>query len=88
MDITSTSGPLAEIDADWLIVGANFGEQAVVEAHVPAFEAGVVLVTDLLNEARRELGMPTELLTPLVDRLCLAGVQAHPFSKGASYRFE
>jgi len=74
--------------ADWLIVGADFGEQQAVLDRVPAFEARVVLVTDLINEVRRELGMPTELLTPLVDDLCSAGLQAHPFSKGASYRFE
>ncbi len=74
--------------ADWLIVGADYGEQEAVLAHVPAFEAGVVLVTDLLSEVRRELGMPTELLTPLVDRLVAAGVRAHPFSRGASHRFE
>jgi len=74
--------------ADWLIVGVDYQEQDAVFDRLPAFEAKVVLVTDLLNEVRRELGMPTELLTPLVDRLCDAGVQAHPFSKGASYRFE
>jgi hypothetical protein len=74
--------------ADWLIVGADYEEQRAVETLVPAFEAKVILVTDLLNEVRKELSMPTELLTPLVDRLCAAGQQAHPFTKGASYRFE
>jgi hypothetical protein len=74
--------------ADWLIVGTNYQEQQAVFDRLPAFEAKVVLVTDLHNEIRRELGMPTELLTTLVDRLCGQGIQAHPFSQGASYRFE
>ncbi len=74
--------------ADWLLVGADFAEQEAVEALVPRFEAGVVLVTDFHNEVRRLLGMPTELLTPLVDRLVERGLQAHPFTRGASYRFE
>ncbi len=74
--------------ADWLIVGADYQEQPAVLEKLPAFEARVVLITDLHNEIRRDLGMPTELLTPLVDQLCDLGIQAHPFSRGASYRFE
>ncbi len=74
--------------AEWLIAGAAHGEQDTIATQIPAFGAAVVLVTDLFNEARRERGQPTELLTPLVDRLCAQGIPAHPFSPGASYRFE
>jgi len=74
--------------ADWLLVGVDFQEQAAVEAALPRFEARTVLVTDVHNEIRRHLGLPTELLTPLVDRLVAAGLSAHPLSRGASYRFE
>lgn len=76
------------VGADWIIVGCDYGEQDAVLAALPAFEARVVLVTDLINQGRRSLGMPTELLTPLVDQLCEQGIQAHAFSWGASYRFE
>ena len=47
-----------------------------------------MLVTELINSERRELGLPTELVTPLRDRLHTAGIEAHVFATQASYRFE
>lgn len=74
--------------ADWLIVGIPHGESDAVLAHTRRFGAKVVLVSDLVNEARRQVGLPTEWLTPTVDRLQDQGIAAHPFPPQSSMRFE
>ena len=74
--------------ADWVMVGVDYGEDEAVLRMLPGFEPGVVLVTDLVNEERQGLGLPTRLLTPTVDRLIGLGLTAYPFVSGASYRYE
>lgn len=75
-------------DADWLIVGCAYGEAEAVASLVPAFRAGQVLVTELVNGERKARGLPTEGVTPIRDRLHAAGLPAHVFATQASYRFE
>ena len=55
---------------------------------VDRFGAKRVLVTELQNSERREVGLPTELVTPTRDKLVAAGIEAHVFATQASYRFE
>ncbi|MCK6521360.1 hypothetical protein L6R49_07955 [Myxococcota bacterium] len=74
--------------ADWLIVGVDYGEGEAVMEHVPRFNAKLVLIADLVNETRRDLGLPTFILTPIVDRLVEMKIAAHPFVREASFRFE
>ncbi|MCB9794043.1 MAG: hypothetical protein H6741_15115 [Alphaproteobacteria bacterium] len=74
--------------ADWMIVGADYEHEAALLEMVPGFEAGVVLVADLVNETRREIGMPVNILTPTVDALVERGIEAHPFVREAGFRFE
>jgi hypothetical protein len=74
--------------ANWLIVGIHHGQSDAVLAHTHRFEAKLVLVSDLVNEARRQVGLPTEWLTPTVDRLQDQGIAAHPFPPQSSMRFE
>lgn len=74
--------------ADWLLLGSDFGEQAATAALLPRFGAARILLVDLLGEVRRSIGMPTELLTPLVDRLRGEGLDAYVFASQVSYRFE
>jgi hypothetical protein len=47
-----------------------------------------VLVAELVNGERRELGLGTELVTPWRDQLVAAGVDAHVFATQTSFRFE
>ncbi|MCB9792871.1 MAG: hypothetical protein H6741_09105 [Alphaproteobacteria bacterium] len=74
--------------ADWMIVGADYEHEAALLEKVPGFEAGVVLVADLVNETRRQIGMPVNILTPTVDALVAMGIEAHPFVREAGFRFE
>ncbi|RME24025.1 MAG: hypothetical protein D6798_12250 [Deltaproteobacteria bacterium] len=74
--------------ADWLLVGCDFEEDAAVAARVPRLSAATIVVVDLVNEVRRSIGMPTGLLTPLVDRLRRDGLDAHLLAAHTSMRFE
>ncbi len=74
--------------ADWLILGIHHGHADAVLAHTHRFEAKEVLVSDLVNDARKQIGLPTEWLTPTVDRLQDQGIAAHPFPPQSSMRFE
>lgn len=86
-------GWLAEVatrhgGARWLLLGCDFHEDQAVFEQVARFSAAQVLLVDLLGDVRRELGMPTGLLTPLCDRLRDAGVDAYVLASRVSYRFE
>lgn len=74
--------------ADWLLVGVPWNEGDALVRHLPRFGAKRVLVTELQNSERREVGLPTELVTPTRDKLVAAGIEAHVFATQASYRFE
>lgn len=74
--------------AEWLVAGVAWGEGEAVVKHVGRFAARRVLVTEMQNAERRELGLPTELVTPVRDALVGQGVEAHVFATQASYRFE
>jgi hypothetical protein len=74
--------------SEWLVVGQPWNQGEAVARQVGAFGAKRVLVAELVNGARRELGLPTELVTPLRDRLVAAGVEAHVFATQTSFRFE
>lgn len=73
---------------EWLVAGFAWGEGAAVVRHAPRFGAKRVLVAELQNAERRELGLPTELVTPVRDQLVAGGLEAHVFATQASYRFE
>lgn len=74
--------------ADWVVVGVDFGEDDAVLQRIARFEAKHLLVTDLVNDTRQAIGLPTNILTPTVDALCDQGIDAVPFVQGASYRYE
>lgn len=73
---------------DWLIVGMDYEHEAAAVEGIPGFEAKTVLVTDLVNDVRRAIGLPCGILTPHVDALKGLGIDAHPFVKEAGFRFE
>lgn len=73
---------------EWLIVGVPWGDGESVVSLAPRFAARRILVAELQNTERREAGLPTELVTPVRDRLLAAGIEAHVFATQASYRFE
>jgi hypothetical protein len=73
---------------EWLIVGVDHGHGDAVLELLPRLGARFVILTDLLAETRRELGLPVELLTPLGDRATARGLDAYIFVSGAGLRFE
>ncbi len=75
-------------NAEWTIAGVAHGESAAVAEWLPRFGVNRVLVAELVNGERREMGLPTELVTPLRDRLVTMGVEAHVFGTLTSFRFE
>lgn len=74
--------------AEWLIVGAPHGEREAVLRFIPRFSPRRVLVAELVNTERKELGLPIELVTPLRDQLVGLGLEAHVFAPHSGYRFE
>lgn len=75
-------------NAEWTIVGMGYGEGTAVVQWLPRFGPNHVLFAELVNGERRELGYPTELVTPYRDRLVAGGVEAHVFATQTSFRFE
>lgn len=75
-------------NAEWTVVGMAYGEGASVARLLPRFGPNRVLFAELANGERRELGLPTELVTPWRDRLVSAGVETHVFATQTSFRFE
>lgn len=73
---------------EWLVLGVDFGHGDAAVERAGDFNAKHVLVTDLLSELRRKLGLPTELLTPVRDRMVARGLPADVFVSGAGLRYE
>lgn len=73
---------------EWIVVGAAHGEGPGLLRWLPRFGPNRVLLAELVNSERRELGQATELVTPWRDRLVGAGIDAHVFATQTSFRFE
>lgn len=73
---------------EWILVGSAWGEGDGVVQWLGRFGKARVLLLDLVNGERRAVGLPTELVTPLRDRLIAQGIDAHVFATEAGYRFE
>ena len=72
----------------WLIAGTSFGHSSALEARIGAMGASHLMVADLEGDLRQKAGRPTELVTPLADRLETAGLPVMVFVPGSSIRFE
>ncbi|HCH65171.1 MAG TPA: hypothetical protein DFR83_20370, partial [Deltaproteobacteria bacterium] len=73
---------------EWLLLGVDFGQGDAAIARAGDFNARHILVTDLLSDLRRSLGLPTELLTPVRDNMLNRGLAADVFVSGAGLRYE
>lgn len=74
--------------AEWLMVGVDYGEETPFIAQVGRMQAQRILVTDLLGSIRRKNGLPTALLTPVVDQLQELDLDAYVFATKVTMRFE
>lgn len=84
--IESTASAIG--NAEWTLLGLPYGETAALARWLPRLGPNRVLLLESVNGERRELGLPTELVTPARDVLVAGGIQAHVFATQASYRFE
>jgi hypothetical protein len=75
-------------NAEWTLAGVPFGEGAAVCQKLPRFGPNRVLLAELVNAERRDLGLPTELVTPWRDRLVAQSIECHVFATQTSVRFE
>ena len=78
---------------DWLIAGVDHKQASSFTQNLSFFDSPLILVTDLLSDSRKEVGLPTQWLTPVVDSL-LDHFQenntqqlAFVFAPHASFRF-
>jgi hypothetical protein len=74
--------------ARWVIAGVDYDEEDAFLAALDGFRAEHLLVTDLVGEVRRRIGLPTRLLTPLVDQAVARGQPASVFATKSSFRYE
>lgn len=74
--------------ADWAMVGVDYGHEQGFLDRIGRFDVKKLLVTDLVSDVRRSMGMPTTVLTPLVDALRERGMDAYVFASRSSFRFE
>ena len=54
---------------DWLIAGVDHKQISAFTQNLSFFDSPLILVTDLLSDSRKEVGLPTQWLTPVVDSL-------------------
>ena len=72
----------------WLLAGVDYDEEPAFLEALVGFQAEHVLVTDLVGEIRRKIGLPTRLLTPLVDQAQVRGLPAAVLATRSSFRYE
>ena len=79
---------------NWMITGIDYNQTETFIQNLSFFNSPLILVTDLLSDSRKSLGLPTQWLTPVVDRLLdifqtrQSEQQAFVFAPHASFRFD
>lgn len=79
---------------NWMITGIDYNQTESFVQNLSFFNSPLILVADLLSDSRKTLGLPTQWLTPVVDRLLdifqtqQSEQQAFVFAPHASFRFE
>lgn len=71
-----------------VIAGYLPGDADAFVRQVLAIRPARLLLIDVVNDLRRDAGLPIEIVTPTRDRILEEGIDAHPFVSGVSVRFE
>jgi hypothetical protein len=80
-------------EISWLIGGIDHKQKEAFVQNLSFFNSPLILVTDLLSDSRRSIGLPTQWLTPIVDGLLdmfetnNTNQLAFAFAPQASFRF-
>ena len=76
----------------WVLTGCDYDRKGrhgrVLLDRLKELPAEHIIFCDLLGDFRREVSLPTGILTPLVDQAITEGLSAHILAPHASYRFE
>ena len=80
-------------EVNWILAGMDHHQSKAFSQNLSFFKSPLILVTDLLNDTRKAIGLPTQWLTPTVDELLNSFHQkstkqmAFAFAPHASFRF-
>jgi hypothetical protein len=74
--------------ADWVVFGTDWGQESGLFSHLKGFKGKRYIFADLVNDSRRERGLPINTMTPIADKLIDQGLDIHLFPPQASLRFE
>ena len=74
--------------ADWVIFGTAWNQESGLFSHLKGFNGKRYIFADLVNDSRREKGLPVNTMTPVADKLIDQGLEIHLFPPQASLRFE
>ena len=75
-------------NASWMMVGCDYEEQEAFLQHIVNFEVPHILLMDLVGDYRRQVGLPTKLLTPLADRAIEKNCLVQIFATQVTFRFD
>ena len=74
-------------DSTWILVGCDYEECDAFIEHLCSLSPKQVLLTDLIGDYRRKMGLPTKLLTPIADKAILKNLDVQVFATKVGYRF-
>lgn len=74
--------------ATWIVVGCDYEETESFLKLIEGFSHSHILLSDLIGDYRRQLGLSTRLLTPIADRAIAKGLNIQVFTSKVGYRFD
>lgn len=74
-------------DAEWVLASWDYDEGPPFEERIVAFSGRHLVLTDLVGEVRRDLGLPVETRSMLMDRLSDRGLAVRMLAAHTSLRF-
>ena len=72
----------------WIVVGCDYEESESFLKLIEGFSHSQILLSDLVGDYRRQVGLPTHLLTPIADRAISKGLDIQVFASKVGYRFD
>jgi hypothetical protein len=75
-------------DATWILIGCDYEEHDVILDRLCSLSPKQVLLTDLIGDYRRKMGLPTKLLTPIADQAIIKNLDVKVFATKVGYRFD
>ena len=72
----------------WMVVGCDYEEEDAFVDNIIKFTTEHILLSDLIGDYRRKVGMPCQLLTPLADKIIDQDRHVQIFATQVGYRFD